>query len=819
MKLYKDKTQPVEKRVEDLLSQMTLEEKAAQLCGDLPAAFIENSQVSIDKLRERYPHGHGRFTQFSLVGLADSMMIAKISNQIQRFFMEDTRLGIPVALQSENLCGYPAAGGTLFPAMINLASTWEPALAKSIAEVISQESRAVGITSAMSPVLDVSRDPRWGRMYETYGEDPYLITKLGVEYIKGMQGDKKSGVACIAKHFLGYSETQGGLNTAVTRLNDRELYEVFATPFEAAAKVADVSAMMASYSEIDGLPVAMNPQIAHRLLRDVMGYRGVLTSDGAGVLKLFNYFHVAKDYLQAGLLAKTAGLDTEIPVGGSFKHLPEFIRQGKLDQAILDESVRRVLTVKFEYGLFETPYVDEGHVMVAMSGPEKWQLSDEVAEKSVTLLKNTGILPLKQGQTIAVIGPHADSLRYPVSGYTYPAYIEMFKAGIHGEDDVTFHGIADEDQKAKQEEKNETPEGAFRSMSKMFNCKDRASFMDINTLLRKMGSRSLRDELKCRFTVRYASGCDITAMDESGIAEAVAAAEGSDVVVMAAGGNCGWVNVTGGEGKDRCHLDLPGVQQKLLEAVAATGKPVVLVLYGPGYFALPWASEHISAIVQAWMPGIHAGRIVADMLDGTINPGAKLPVTIPRSVGQVPVTYNHRIGSGYSSGWDDAASDIFSGGYVDEDDAPLYPFGYGLSYTSFALADFAIENREVPTVGQVRLRCSAENTGSRPGDEVVQLYTHFKDAHVVRPVKQLCGFIRVTLQPGEKKTVSFTLDTAQLGFYNENMDFVVEPGAMDVMVGTSSKDIVYCEEVTLTGPTVNVMGKRVYCCDAKVVSV
>ncbi|NLI19956.1 MAG: beta-glucosidase [Clostridiales bacterium] len=813
MEIYQDRTQPVAQRVEDLLSKMTLEEKAAQLCGNLPASFVVNSEAQLSMLREKFPHGHGRFTQYSLVGLAHPERIARISNQVQRYFVEETRLGIPVALQSENLSGYPAAGGTLFPAMINLASTWEPALAGRIAAVIGQESRSVGINSAMSPVIDVARDPRWGRMYETFGEDPYLVSQMGIRYIQGMQGDKQSGVACIAKHFLGYSETQGGLNTAVSRITDRELYEVFATPFEAAAKEADVSGMMASYSEIDGMPVAMNPQIARTLLRKTMGYRGMLTSDGAGVLKLFTYFRLTKDYPQAGLLAKLAGLDTEIPVGDSFKQLPEFVRQGKIDEAILDESVRRVLTIKFEYGLFDHPYVDEGKVAVSMANEEKWKLSDEAAAKSITLLQNNGILPLAGGLKLAVVGPHADSLRYPVSGYTFPAYIEMLAAGAMGSEAVTIGGLADEDRKVKQEGK--APEGAFASMAKLFSAEDRGVFHDVNALLRRMGSKSLAEALGERFEVVYAQGCDIVDPDPSGIARAVIAAEKSDVVVMAAGGNCGWVNVTGGEGKDRCRLDLPGAQQELLEAVCATGKPVVLVLYGPGYFSLPWAKEHAAAVIQAWMPGVNAGRVLADVLDGTVNPGGKLPVTVARSVGQVPVNYNHRTGSGYSTATDSANAAIFSGGYVDEDSRPLYPFGYGLSYTAFTLSDFAVESETVPTDGVIRVRIKVRNAGAVPGDEVVQMYTHFSDAHVIRPVKQLAGFLRVSLQPGEEKTVRFTLDTAQLGYYNETMDFVVEPGRMEAMVGTSADDIEYTTRILLTGKPRSVMGKRKYTCRAE----
>lgn len=818
MELYKDSTKPIPERVEDLLSRMTLEEKAAQLCGDLPASFIKDGKVSVETLREKFPNGHGRFTQYSMVGIVDPVQIAEISNELQHYFVEETRLGIPVALQTENLCGYPAAGGTLFPAQINVGCTWEPELAGEMAAVIGQESRSVGINSAMSPVIDVSRDPRWGRTYETYGEDPYLISQMGVEYVKGMQGKDKEGVACIAKHFLGYAESQSGLNCAVARINDRELYETFATPFEAAANEADVSGMMANYGEIDGMCVGANKKIARTLLRDTMKYRGMLTSDGAAIMKMYNYFHLAPTYKEAGLLAKKGGLDTEIPIGNSFRQLPDYVREGKLDEALIDESVRRVLTIKFEYGLFENPYVDVDKVRAAMTNPDKADLSRRIAEKSIVLLKNDGTLPLKKGLKLAVVGPHADNLRYPISGYTYPAYIEMMKAGAEDSSSVTFNGMADE-AAANRTPCDENGFGAanpFAATLAMFSPEDQARLNDLPTVLRQMGARSLNAVLSDRFDVRYAEGCKIIGDDTSGIAQAVAAAEESDVIIAAMGGNCGWINVTGGEGKDRSSLDLPGVQQQLLEALCATGKPVVLILYGPGVFALPWAAEHTAAMIQAFMPGAEAGRVLADVLDGTVNPGGHLTFTMPHHIGQIPIVYNHHMGSGYGTGRDTSASVIFSGGYVDNTDEPLFPFGHGLSYTTFAVGKMELASDELPTDGDIRIRCTVTNTGDRTGDQVLQLYYHFSGAHVIRPVKQLVGFVRVTLAPGESKTAEFTLKAAQLGYYNEDMDFVVEPGPAELSLGTSSADICDTRAIRLTGSPVDLMGHRSYTCAVSV---
>ena len=664
----------------------------------------------------------------------------------------------------------------------------------------------------MSPVIDVSRDPRWGRTYETYGEDQYLISQMGIHYVRGMQNQ---GVSCIAKHFLGYAETQAGLNTATTRLNDRELYEVFATPFEAADKEAGLDAMMANYAEIDGLPIIDNKKIARDLLRGTMGFEGMLTSDGAAVLKSFNYFKVADSYMEAGLLAKKAGCDTEIPVGESFRNLPNYVRSGELDEALLDESVRRILTIKFKRGLFENPYCEIEKLNEVLSNPKKEEVSKKIAQDSIILLKNDGVLPLKKGSKVAVIGPHADSLRYPVSGYTYPAYIEMMDAARKKNADVTFNGMIDE--QAKAEAENEAPKGPFDTMFEMFDEQDIRKLDDMNGVLRKLHARSLREVLSERFETVYAEGCDIIDRSEEGFADAVKAAEESDVVVMALGGNCGWVNVTGGEGKDRQSLELPGVQEKLLETVAATGKLVVIVLYGPGIFSVNWAAEHVSGIVQAWMPGPEAGEVIANVLDGTENPGGKLTVTVPRSAGQIPIFYNHKNGSGYASGSDVTSATIFSGGYTDGPGTPLYPFGYGLSYTEFAVENLKIKDREIPTDGQIEISCSVSNTGDAAGDEVVQLYQAFHGAHVVRPNKQLAGFKRVHLNPGETKQLIFRLDTAQLGYYDEDMKFVVEPGKLDIMVGTSSEDLPLRDTVALTGKKVNVMGRRVYTCPVEVV--
>ncbi len=809
MEKYRDASLSVPERVEDLLSKMTLEEKIAQLCGDLPSAFITDGQVDMEKLRNNYPLGHGRFTQFSLMGLADPQQIATNANLIQRYFVEETRLGIPVAFQSENLCGYPSRGGTLFPAMINMGSTWEPELAEKMAEIIGKECRDVGISSAMSPVLDVAQDPRWGRTYECFGEDPYHISQFGIGYVRGMQ---KQGVSCIAKHFLGYSSTQGGLNTAACRMGRRELYEIFATPFEAADKEAGLGSVMCNYGEIDGIPVVANSEIIEGLLRTTMGFKGAVTTDGAALLKNNNFFHTASTYEEAGYLAKKAGTDTEIPVGAAFKQLGKYVRSGQLSEKCIDDSVRRILTIKFNMGLFENPYCSGEAAELINQAAYKDELSEEIAAKSVIMLKNDGILPLSKGTKVAVIGPHADSLRYPVSGYTYPAYIEMLNAGVVG-GPVSFNGIADEQAKLDEEK---VDEGPFAKLYSIFTDSDKAKMGNMVDVLRAMHCRSLYEELSDRFETSYAQGCDIIAMDEDGFAEAVETARNADVVVFACGGNSGWVNVTGGEGKDRQFLDLPGVQQKLLEAISAVNKNVVVVLYGPGIFAVNWAAKHCSAILEAYMPGQFAGKALSDILDGSKNPGGKLTMTIPRSTGQIPLNYNHRVGSGYRGSFDATVADVFTGGYVDGPADPLYCFGHGLSYTSFELSNLCLNAEEIRTDGRLEISCTIKNTGIREGDEVVQLYTRTHGAHVTRPNIQLSGFKRITLQPNEEKKLRFDLEMSQLGYFNEDMDFVFEPCKLDIMIGSSCDDLPLKSEVNVIGEKVELLGRRSYVCETNV---
>lgn len=807
---YRDPSLPVKERVEDLLSRMTLREKLEQLCSDMAMKLMF---TPVEKMKETlakdHSHGLGRYTQYSAVGLMSVENIVNFTNTLQKYYCEETRLGIPVMLQSENLCGYPGSGGTIFPAMLGVAATFDEALVEEMGEVIGKETKAVGISHALSPVLDLAQDPRWGRVYETFGEDPYLVSQMGKAYVKGMQSQ---GVGTTGKHFLGYSVTQAGLNTAVTRIGDRELYDHFATPFEAAIQDSGMAAIMTSYSEIDGIPCGANKKIARELLREKMGFEGLVLSDGGAVWKIFDTYHVSKTYEEAGLMAIKGGIETEMPVGDSFRKLDEYVEKGELDVALIDDAVRHVLETKFATGLFENPYVDAEQAAAMMMSERAVLLSEKTAEESITLLENQDhVLPLKEGITLAVIGPHGNLVRPGVSGYTLPAYFEMTMGMGRGKQkDVSFHGMLDEQKKAE--------EGYTGKME----MKDMLSpDFSVEKLLRaNCGGTTLVQELKKAYQVEAALGCDIIGTDTDGFAEAVACAEKADLVILTLGGNCGWIGTTGGEGKDRMGFGLPGVQQQLLEKVASTGKDIVLVLYGPAGYA-PELPENVKAVLYAWLPGPFGGKAVANVLRGVAEPQGRLPITLPRNAGQVPIYYYHKPASGYmnrpmAKGAQGAApgsgfgGEIFQGGYTDGPATPLYPFGYGLGYTQFEIGNLQAEVENVATDGVIRLNCDVENTGERAGMHVVQLYFHDVEAHVTRPAKQLCAYARVALEPSRKARVCFEINTSQLGFTNEDDLFVVEPGTMRFLVGPDSMRVSDSVDVELVGSVQNVRGKRSY---------
>ncbi len=771
---YQDPARPVEERVSDLLARMTLEEKCAQLGSRWVFELLENQRFSLSKARQLLSQGIGQITRIggaSNLGPKDS---AELANTIQSFLIRETRLGIPAMVHEESCAGYMALGATCFPQAIGIASTWDPQAVEQMGQVIRQQMRAVGAHQALAPVLDVTRDPRWGRVEETFGEDPYLVARLGTAYIKGLQGHSlREGIIATGKHFVGYGNSEGGLNWAPAHIPRRELLEVFVAPFEAAIKEAGLWSVMNAYHELDGVPCGAAGELFNDLLRGQFGFDGLVVSDYFAVDQLHSYHHVAHDKQEAAGLALSAGIDIELPSTDCFgEPLQQAVRAGRISEELIDTAVRRVLKTKFLLGLFEHPYVDADRAIEVFDTPDQRALARSLAQKSIVLLKNDSqLLPLRKDlASIAVIGPNADTVRNLVGDYAYIAHIESLL-----------------------EAARTNPFGQ--------PLPDRVDLVEhwvpmISVL------EGIRRKVSPQTQVYYARGCDVQGDSREGFAEAVAAARQAEVAVLVLGGKSGLTDdCTCGEGRDRADLGLPGVQQELVQAVYETGTPIVVVLVDGRPLALPWIAEHIPAVLHAWLPGEEGANAIADVLFGDHTPGGKLPISVPRAVGQVPVYYNHKV-SGGRSHW--------KGDYVELSTRPLYPFGHGLSYTCFTYDHLTIAPAQVRAGDTVTIGVTVTNSGDRPGDEIVQLYTRIPVASVTRPVKELKGFARLTLASGETKRVFFHLPVNLLGFYNRCTEFVIEPGMVEVMIGSSSEDIRVRGSFEITGQTTAIGPAKVF---------
>ncbi len=791
--MYRDASKPIAERVDDLIGRMTLEEKVAQLCGCWHFDLLGPSGYEAERMKSKLHHGIGQVSRLAGMSPEPPAETAVAVNAIQRYLLESTRLGIPAIFHEECLCGYQARQGTVFPQAIGLAATWDPELVRRMTDAIRQEMVAVGARQGLAPVLDITRDPRWGRTEETFGEDPYLASVMGKAYVQGLQGDRLSeGVMATAKHFIGYGCSEGGLNWSPVHILPRELREVFARPFETAIREAGLASVMNAYNEIDGIPCAVSRELLTDFLRGHLGFQGLVVSDYMAIESASHYHRVSRDFKGAGVQAIRAGMDVELPSATSYAFLAAAVREGLVDQTTIDLSVRRVLEAKFRLGLFEKPYVDTDRIPEAFGRPEAREISHRLATESTTLVKNQdGLLPVsREVKSIAVIGPLSDSIRCLLGDYNFVSFTEgvvgtfQSMAKEAGIDPVELGGFVGHHATMFSDFLEPTDEEAIAREN-----------YDVQTILD--GIRSLAGN---EVTVTHARGCAVLGSDRSGFQEAVDAASQSDIAILVLGGKSGLdATCTCGETRDSATLGLPGVQQELLEAVQATGTPVVMVLVSGRPLAIAWAAENVGAILLAWLPGQEAGRAVADVLFGRAAPGGRLPMSVPRGVGQVPVYYSHKPSGGRSQ---------FSGHYVDMPASPLFPFGFGLGYTSFEYGHLRINPEEVESGGTVHISCNVRNTGPTAGDEVVQLYVHDREAEVTRPVQELAGFCRVNLRPGETRTVSFSLKAAQLAFYNAGMEFVVEPGNIDVMVGASSEDIRLMGEFQITGRVVRIEGAR-----------
>ena len=745
---YRNPKLSVERRVKDLLSRMTLREKVAQmLCiwqQKSNTMVDEKGRFDLQKAKSHFKDraGLGQVGRPSDAGGGrNAREMAELTNEIQKFFIENTRLGIPVVFHEECLHGHAAIDGTSFPQPIGLGATFDPELVRRLFEMTAAEARARGTHQALTPVVDVAREPRWGRVEETYGEDPYLVSRMGIAAVQGFQGDAtfqdKKHVIATLKHFAAHGQPESGTNCAPVNVSERILREVFLYPFKEALHKGGTISVMASYNEIDGVPSHANKWLLRDVLRKEWGFKGYVVSDYFAVRELNerpDLFgnHLAEDRAQAAALAVHAGVNIELPDPDCYPYLVELVRKGLVKERLIDELVTPILAWKFRLGLFEDPYVDPAVAERIVGCEAHRELALQAARETITLLKNDGgLAPLdpRRIQTIAVIGPNAD--RRMLGGYS----------GVPKHCTTLLQGIQDR-------------VGASIKVLYHEGCKI------------TIGGSWQQDEV---------TPSDPTE-DRKSIAEAVKVAEQADVVVLAIGDNEqtsreAWaLNHLG----DRASLDLVGRQDELIDAVAATGKPIVAVLFNGRPISIRNLAAKASAIFECWYLGQETGRAMAETLFGDINPGGKLPITIPRSVGHIPAYYNHKPAA--------------RRGYLFDDVTPLYAFGFGLSYTQFQFGKPRLKKSTIGKTESTEIRIDVTNTGARAGDEVVQMYIRDKVSSVTRPVKELKGFERVTLAPGETKTVSLEIAPEHLAFYNIDMEHVVEPGEFEIMIGNSSRD-------------------------------
>ncbi len=751
---YQDPARPVEERVADLLGRMTLEEKVAQMVslweqkGEL---MDEQGRFVAAKARRVIPHGVGQIarpsdnigrdmSQVDSSGMTPTRTpreAVELVNAIQRYLVEETRLGIPAMMHEEGLHGFQARDATVFPQAIALAATWDPELVERVYQVVAREIRARGGRQALTPVVDVARDPRWGRIEETYGEDPHLVAEMGLASVRGFQGSElplaPGRVFATLKHMTGHGEPESGTNIGPANISERVLREVFFPPFERAVRETGVMSVMASYNEIDGLPSHASRWLMTDVLRGEWGFEGYVVADYYAIPELMRRHAVAESMASAAAQALTAGVDIELPNPGAYPLLVDLVSSGQVDEAVVDQAVARLLRGKFLAGLFEDPYADADQAEQLTNNAEARALALEAAEKAAILLANdAGLLPLDVSRLdrIAVIGPNADETI--LGGYTAePKYTVSLLEGV-------------------REYVGDRAEVVFAKGVRI--TEERDWWADQVTLADPEANRSM-------------------------IREAVEVARRADVVILAVGDNEQTSREAWAESHlgDRTTLDLVGEQGELVRAVVETGVPTVAVLIHGRPLSVNYIAGNVPAILDAWYLGQETGTALARVLFGEVNPGGKLPVTIPRSVGQLPVFYNHK--------------PTARRGYLFASKEPLWPFGHGLSYTSFALGEPRLDRSEIAVGESVTLSVEVVNTGERAGDEVVQLYLRDLVSSVTRPVKELKGFERVGLAPGERRTVSFTVGPAELRLWDREMRRVVEPGEFELMVGASSADL------------------------------
>lgn len=728
--LYKDKSAPVNARVNDLLKRMTLQEKILQLQNRASGKASE-----IESIFKGQSYGCTHEMNMTAADCAD------MYQKLQTYMLTKTRLGIPIITAAEGIEGILQNDCTIFPHELAQGSTFNTPLIRRMTAAAGEEAKVIGIHQILSPVLDLARELRWGRVEETFGEDPYLVAEMGLAFVNGYQ---TKSITCTPKHFMAHGSPSGGLNCASVSGGERELRSLYMYPFKRVIAETNPLSVMSSYSSYDGVALSGSHYYMTDILRGELGFKGYVYSDWGSVDRLQTFHHIVDNQADAAKLALTAGIDLDID--SSYETLEKQIADGRLDIKYIDLAVQRVLTVKFELGLFDNPYGDPSKVKKVVRSAEHIAISKEVADESAVLLKNNNnILPLtlSKYKSIAVVGPNSDQTLFG---------------------DYAWTGA-------------DTKEGI--------------------TLL-----QGLKNAIGSKVELRHATGCDWWSNDKSHIQEAVKAAEASDLTIVAIGTRSTYLgrspkNSTAGEGFDLSSLELPGVQLDLLKAIKATGKPFIVVFISGKPLAMPWVKENADAVLVQWYGGQEQGHSMADILTGAVNPSGKLNVSFPRSTGNTPTFYNHFITDREEPFDQPGTPEEPKMHYIFDRPEPVWNFGYGLSYTNFKYLNCTIADSVLTDKDVIKAEVEIENTGARDGKEVVQLYIRDKLSSVATPIQQLKGFKKELIKAGKRIKVTFEIPVSELGLYNERMQYVVEPGEFDIQIGSASDNIYFHKTVTV----------------------
>jgi beta-glucosidase len=746
--VYLDPNQPLEKRIEDLMRRMTLKEKVGQL--NMPCVYVDQLGKDIGTkmnackrftegtYTEEIGPGGGFFTMANTILKEGVRQQVDYFNGLQDLALKKTRLKIPLLQTEEGTHGAMFPGATVFPEGLALGSTFDMDLLKSIYAAAAAEARSVGIHELCTLVVEPNRDPRLGRNAEGFSEDPYLCSRVAESIVRGAQGYSvaaKDKVVTVLCHYPGQSQPASGMERGAMEISERALREVFLPPWIVGIKKAGALGVMATYPEIDDVPNHGNEFTLTKILREELGFKGLVLSEGEGFSTL-QYENIVATQKEAGAMSLKAGVDVNITYEPAYmRPLIENLQEGKVSMAVLDRAVRRVLEQKFRLGLFDQPYADSNQAERVIHSQDHQELALRAAREGIVLLKNDGkLLPLSRSmKSIAVIGPDADAPRNQLGDYSPSKVLQHVTTVLEG----------------------------------------------------------IKAAVPASVRVTYAEGCDVVGDDKSGFTEAVNNAKNADIAVVVVGeqqersesASNPKDRPTDGEGFDVASLDLTGVQEDLIRAIYATGKPIIVVLINARPLSIRWMAAHVPAILEAWEPGERGGQAVAEILFGDTNPSGRLAITVPRHSGQLPAYYNYKPSKEYwiTKGWGER--------YVDMPATPLYPFGYGLSYTKFEYSNLRIDPQQTHSQGDVKVLVDVKNVSKRPGTEVVELYIHDVLGSVSTPVKQLRGFLRLNLKPGETQTAELTLTHEDLALLNRDMHWVAEPGVVDIMVGSSSQDI------------------------------